>query len=64
MMNDQSLYRSTLRRDREDIEFQSLPLLESAADRRRQKAARDRAIAFTVGSGLTFFAILALAVSI
>ncbi|KTE24438.1 MULTISPECIES: hypothetical protein [unclassified Sphingopyxis] len=63
-MDNQSLYRSTLRRDRENMEFWSLPLLESAADRRRHKAARDRAIAFTLGSGLTFFAILALAVLI
>lgn len=63
-MDNQSLYQSTLRRDREDLAFQSLPLLESAADRRQRKAARDRAIAFTLGSGLTFIAVLALAVLI
>lgn len=63
-MDHQSLYQSTLRREPENIEFWSLPLLESAADRRRHKAARDRAIAFALGAGLTFFAILGLAIAI
>jgi hypothetical protein len=35
-MDNQSLYQSTLRRDREDLAFQSLPLLESAAVRRQR----------------------------
>lgn len=64
MMDNQSLYRSTLRRDRENVEFWSLPRLESAVDRRRQKKARGLAIAFTLGAGVTFFAVLALAVLI
>lgn len=60
-MDHQSLYQNTLRRDREDIEFWTLPLLESAADRHRRKAAQSRAIAFALGCGLTFVVILALA---
>lgn len=62
MMDHQSIYRSSLRRDRENIEFGTLPLLESAVDRRRRDAARSRAIAFTLGVGLTVFALIALAV--
>jgi hypothetical protein len=61
MLDHQSLYQSTLHRDRENIEFWTLPLLESAADRRRRESARSRAIAFALGCGLTFLVILALA---
>ncbi len=60
-MDNHSLYQSTLRREREDIEFWSLPLLETRVERQRREAARVRMIWFTAGVGATFFAIVTLA---
>lgn len=62
-MDNQSLYQSALRRERENVEFWSLPLLETRADRQRREAARVRMLRFTTGVGCTFFAIVALAVA-
>lgn len=62
-MDNQSLYQSTLRRERENMEFWSLPLLETRADRQRREAAKARMIWFTAGVGCTFFAIVALALA-
>lgn len=61
-MENPSLYRHTLRTDRETIGFQSLPLLETRADRQRRAAARTRMTWFGAGAACTFVALIALAV--
>lgn len=61
-MHDYRLYRDTLRTQHEPLEFRTLPLLETRAQRLRREAARQRALTFAGGVGFTIAAIAALAV--
>ncbi|WP_141237071.1 hypothetical protein [Sphingopyxis sp. GW247-27LB] len=57
-----SFYQSHLRPDREYLDFQRLPLLESSADRRRREEARRRARSFTAGAAAMALAIALLVI--
>lgn len=59
---ENSIYRSHVRPDREYLDFQTLPLLESSIDRRRREEGRRRSRAFVAGAACTFVAVLAMAV--
>jgi hypothetical protein len=59
---ENSIYRSHLRPDRETLEFQSLPLLESSVDRRRHEQRRRVERAFAAGVLSAVLALAAMAV--
>lgn len=59
---ENSIYRSHLRPDRESLEFQSLPLLESSVDRRRREQRRRVERAFATGAASAVLALTAMAV--
>ncbi|QUM72204.1 hypothetical protein [Sphingopyxis granuli] len=59
---ENSIYRSHLRPDREHLEFQSLPLLESSIDRRRREQRRRVERAFAGGVLSAILALTAMAV--
>jgi 2-keto-3-deoxy-galactonokinase len=61
-MHDQNPYRATLRTDREPLEFRTLPLFETRAERLRREAARQRAMTFAGGAIFGVAMIAALAV--
>jgi hypothetical protein len=61
-MQDDSPYRATLRTQRENIEFWSLPILETRAQRLAREASRRQLRTFIAGVASTLAAIAVLAV--